>query len=120
MLKISGVNIVSGAITAAQFLSEFVGDTPWVHLDIAGTNLSEKERTYLVKGATGVPVRTLVNLVLSLAKYGKRVIHQKSLRSFTLEQLLSLKGKGLKKGGVEGYLPEMPEGGLPFNNPFPY
>jgi len=58
----------AGAITAAQFLAEFVGDTPWVHLDIAGTNLSEKERGYLVKGATGVPVRTLVNLVLSLAR----------------------------------------------------
>ncbi len=58
----------AGAITAAQFLAEFAGDTPWVHLDIAGTSLSEKERGYLVKGATGVPVRTLVNLVLSLAK----------------------------------------------------
>jgi len=57
-----------GAITAAQFLAEFVGDTPWVHLDIAGTSLSDKARNYLVKGATGVPVRTLVNLVLSLAK----------------------------------------------------
>jgi len=57
-----------GAITAAQFLAEFVGDTPWVHLDIVGTSLSEKERTYRVKGATGVPVRTLVNLTLSLAK----------------------------------------------------
>jgi len=57
-----------GAITAAQFLAEFAGDTPWVHLDIAGTSLSEKERNYLVKGATGVPVRTLVNVVLSLAK----------------------------------------------------
>ena len=56
-----------GAITAAQFLAEFAGDIPWVHLDIAGTSLSEKERTYLVKGATGVPVRTLVNVVLSLA-----------------------------------------------------
>jgi leucyl aminopeptidase len=56
-----------GAITAAQFLAEFVGDTPWVHLDIAGTFLSDKERGCLVKGATGVPVRTLVNLVLSLA-----------------------------------------------------
>jgi leucyl aminopeptidase len=56
-----------GAITAAQFLAEFAGDTPWVHLDIAGTSLSEKERTYLVKGATGVPVRTLVNVVLSLS-----------------------------------------------------
>jgi len=59
-----------GAITAAKFLAEFAGDTPWVHLDIAGTSMSEKERNYLVKGATGVPVRTLVNLVLSLAKGG--------------------------------------------------
>ncbi len=58
----------AGAITAAQFLSEFAGDTPWVHLDIAGTSMSEKERNYLVKGATGVPVRALVNLVLSLAR----------------------------------------------------
>ena len=57
-----------GAITAAQFLAEFAGDTPWVHLDIAGTSMSEKERNYLGKGATGVPVRTLVNLVLALAK----------------------------------------------------
>ncbi len=57
----------AGAITAAQFLAEFVGDTPWVHLDIAGTSLSEKEHDYQVKGATGVPVRTLVNLVMSLA-----------------------------------------------------
>jgi len=57
-----------GAITAAQFIAEFVGDNPWVHLDIAGTSMSEKERVYLAKGATGVPVRTLVNLVLSLAQ----------------------------------------------------
>ncbi len=55
-----------GAITGAQFLAEFVGDIPWVHLYIAGTSMSEKERGYLVKGATGVPVRTLANLVLSL------------------------------------------------------
>ncbi|MFC1949006.1 leucyl aminopeptidase [Chloroflexota bacterium] len=58
----------AGSITAAKFLEEFVGDTPWVHLDIAGTNWSDKERNFTVKGATGVPVRTLVNLVLSLAK----------------------------------------------------
>jgi len=61
----------AGAITAAQFLAEFVGDTPWVHLDIAGPSMSDKERTYLVKGATGVPVRTLVNFTLSLAKSRK-------------------------------------------------
>lgn len=57
-----------GAITAAHFLAEFVGDTPWVHLDIAGTSQSEKERGYMAKGATGVAVRTLANLALSLAK----------------------------------------------------
>jgi len=57
-----------GAITAAHFLAEFVGNTPWVHIDIAGTSLSEKERGYIAKGATGVAVRTLVNLALSLAK----------------------------------------------------
>ncbi len=57
-----------GAITAAKFVAEFAGDTPWVHLDIAGTSMSEKEQNYLVKGATGVPVRTLVHLTLTLAK----------------------------------------------------
>jgi len=57
-----------GAITAAQFLSEFAEETPWVHLDIAGTSLSSKEKGYLVKGATGVGVRTLVNLAMALAE----------------------------------------------------
>jgi leucyl aminopeptidase len=56
-----------GAITAAQFVGEFVGDTPWVHLDIAGTSLTSKEKGHVVKGATGVAVRTLINLVMSLA-----------------------------------------------------
>jgi len=54
-----------GAITGAQFLAEFVAETPWVHLDIAGPSRAEKDRTYLVKGATGVAVRTLVNLTLT-------------------------------------------------------
>jgi len=57
-----------GAVTAAQFLSEFVGDKPWAHIDIAGTFMSDKERGYLVKGATGVSVRTLVNLALAFSK----------------------------------------------------
>ncbi|MFC1929403.1 leucyl aminopeptidase [Chloroflexota bacterium] len=61
-------NRYGGAITAAKFLEEFVSKTPWVHLDIAGTARSEKEQNHIVKGATGVPVRTLVNLILSLAK----------------------------------------------------
>jgi len=57
-----------GAITAAKFLEEFVDKTPWVHLDIAGTYDTDKEKGYQVKGATGVPVRTLVNLILSMVK----------------------------------------------------
>ncbi|MBI4302070.1 MAG: leucyl aminopeptidase [Chloroflexi bacterium] len=57
-----------GAITAAQFLAEFVEDTPWVHLDIAGTSFSDKERTYRPKGAVGVAVRTLVNLAIDMAE----------------------------------------------------
>ncbi|KFE67174.1 leucyl aminopeptidase [Hyalangium minutum] len=52
-----------GAINAALFLKEFVGDTPWVHLDIAGPSTSPKERGYFNKGATGVGLRTLVELV---------------------------------------------------------
>jgi leucyl aminopeptidase len=57
-----------GAITAAQFLGEFVGETPWVHLDIAGTAESDNDKGYIVKGATGVGVRTLVGLALGLAE----------------------------------------------------
>jgi leucyl aminopeptidase len=61
-------NRYGGAITAAKFLEEFVGGTPWVHLDIAPTSETGKDKGYQVKGATGVPVRTLVNLTLSMAK----------------------------------------------------
>ncbi len=53
-----------GAITAAWFLAEFVGDTPWVHLDIAGPAWSEKVNDLGPKGATGVPVRMLVRYLL--------------------------------------------------------
>ena len=58
----------AGSIAAAQFLAEFSEDTPWVHLDIAGTSMADKESGYQIKGATGVPVRTLVNLALVLAE----------------------------------------------------
>jgi leucyl aminopeptidase len=52
-----------GAIAAAHFLCEFVGKTPWVHLDIAGPSFSSKERGYIPSGGTGVGVRTLVEWV---------------------------------------------------------
>jgi leucyl aminopeptidase len=57
-----------GASSAAWFLGEFAANAQWIHLDIAGTSDTSKERGYLVKGATGVPVRTLVNFILFLAK----------------------------------------------------
>jgi len=57
-----------GAITGAKFLEEFVDKTPWVHLDIAGTYFTDKEKGYITKGGTGIPVRTLVNLVLAMVK----------------------------------------------------
>jgi leucyl aminopeptidase len=57
----------AGSISAAFLLAEFVGDTPWVHLDIAGTSTAERTKGYQVKGATGVPARTLANLASQLA-----------------------------------------------------
>lgn len=55
-----------GAITAAKFLQHFVGETPWVHLDIAGTAEAEAESGYQPKGATGAMVRTFVHLARGL------------------------------------------------------
>ncbi len=51
-----------GAITAAMFLREFVGTTPWAHLDIAGTAWIDEAKPWATKGASGVMVRTLVEL----------------------------------------------------------
>ncbi len=54
----------AGTITAGAFLKEFVGDTPWCHLDIAGTAWGPKEPGYQPKvGATGVAVRLIYNLI---------------------------------------------------------
>jgi len=54
-----------GAITAALFLKQFVNDTAWAHLDIAGPVWNERENAYNSPGATGYGVRTLVSWVLS-------------------------------------------------------
>jgi len=51
----------AGAITAACFLSRFVGDIPWVHLDIAGTAWNMKGTDISPKGATGAGVRLMVD-----------------------------------------------------------
>jgi leucyl aminopeptidase len=59
-----------GAVTAAKFLQHFVGETPWVHLDIAGTSESDKEKGYHTKGATGVMTRTFVALAMEMLETG--------------------------------------------------
>jgi leucyl aminopeptidase len=53
----------AGTITAAAYLQEFVGDTPWAHLDIAGTAWNFTKKSYVPKGPSGIAVRILVNLV---------------------------------------------------------
>ncbi|MDA0677124.1 MAG: leucyl aminopeptidase [Chloroflexi bacterium] len=58
---------LAGSITAAHFIQEFAGDTPWAHLDIAALNMSEGTSGVNVPGATGASARLLVRLVESLA-----------------------------------------------------
>jgi leucyl aminopeptidase len=53
----------AGTITAAAYLQEFVGDTPWAHLDIAGTAWNFTEKSYVPKGPSGIGVRTLIELI---------------------------------------------------------
>ncbi|MGZ4790437.1 MAG: leucyl aminopeptidase [Ilumatobacteraceae bacterium] len=56
-----------GAILAALFLSEFVGETPWAHLDIAGPMNSESDDGWLSRGASGFGTRLLIQLALDFA-----------------------------------------------------
>jgi leucyl aminopeptidase len=53
-----------GSVTAAYFLKEFAEETPWVHLDIAGTAWLEKGEAWLAKGPSGTPMRTFCRLAL--------------------------------------------------------
>lgn len=59
-----------GAITAAVFLAEYAGDGPWAHLDIAGPARSRETSGEQVKGASGVGVRTLIELARDMAGTG--------------------------------------------------
>ena len=54
-----------GMITAGMFLSKFVGDCPWVHLDIASTDWSASERPYISKGPTAIGTRLLVQWLIN-------------------------------------------------------
>ena len=54
-----------GAITAAMFLKEFVGETPWLHLDIAGCAWIDEQKPWTARGPSGVGVRSIVEWVRS-------------------------------------------------------
>jgi leucyl aminopeptidase len=56
-----------GAVTAAMFLKEFAEETPWLHLDIAGTAWTEEAKPWIAKGPSGIAVRSLVEFVKDFA-----------------------------------------------------
>ena len=62
----------AGAVTAAMFLREFAGDVPWAHLDIAGTAWVDEAKPWQAKGTTGVAVRTLAQIALSVDQWRGR------------------------------------------------
>lgn len=59
-----------GAITAAMFLKEFVEETPWIHLDIAGTAWIESGKPWIPTGPSGLPVRTLIEFAMQFGQNG--------------------------------------------------
>jgi leucyl aminopeptidase len=63
----------AGTLTAAAFLSSFVDQTPWIHLDVAGTAYLDTESAWQAKGPTGTPVRAFIALIEQLS--GTQVIH---------------------------------------------
>jgi leucyl aminopeptidase len=56
-----------GSVTAAMFLKEFAEDTPWLHLDIAGTAWMEDAKPWIAKGPSGIAVRALVEFARDFA-----------------------------------------------------
>ena len=63
----TGGSRYAGATTAAMFLKEFVGDTPWIHLDIAGTAWIDDVKPWQSKGPSGIAVRSITEWVRSYA-----------------------------------------------------
>ena len=59
----TGGSRYGGAISAAMFLKEFVDETPWLHLDIAGVAWVEDTRSFMAKGPSGVGVRSILEWV---------------------------------------------------------
>jgi len=67
-------------LTAARFLEHFVADWPWVHLDMAGSEfyipgLDQTPRRYVPQGATGVPLRTLVEYLRGVGSVHEPTAH---------------------------------------------
>jgi len=65
-IKNTGGGRDAGSIIGGAFLKEFVGETPWVHLDIAGTAWTRDGKSYIPKGATGVGIRLLVEALYDM------------------------------------------------------
>jgi len=61
----TGKNRWGGVISAAMFLKEFAGETPWVHLDIAGCAWNEEKKPWIAYGPSGVAVRSILEWVRS-------------------------------------------------------
>ncbi|MBP7563895.1 MAG: leucyl aminopeptidase family protein, partial [Candidatus Cloacimonetes bacterium] len=57
-----------GAIAAGMFIKEFIQDHPWMHIDIAGTAMTDKPKAWQQKGGTGIAVKSLFYLVKLLAE----------------------------------------------------
>jgi len=60
-----------GALTAGLFLKEFVGETPWAHIDIAGPSSADKDHAHVSKGGTGFAAATLIQLLRRAASAGE-------------------------------------------------
>jgi leucyl aminopeptidase len=61
----TGKNRAGGAISGAMFLKEFVGETPWIHLDIAGCAWNEDTKPWIPYGPSGIAVRSILEWVRS-------------------------------------------------------
>ena len=65
-IRNTGTGKGGGAIAGAWFIKEFAEDTPWIHLDIAGTTWIDEGRPWLAKGPTGTGVRTLIDFAMKM------------------------------------------------------
>ena len=66
-IRNTGLTRYGGATNAAMFLREFVDDTPWVHLDIAGVAWLDSDKPWIAKGPTGIGVRSIIEWARSYA-----------------------------------------------------